>query len=179
MRSQSQEADAGPITIDRMRPTIAKATDKVAERRSLSDADREELYMAAEADVEKGLGKYEYKSPQEERGWIYRVVFRCAWRWIHQRESVLYPAELKEAYVLETPTAYEQLVARERTAELRALLVRLSAQDRELFIEYHVKRTPSHELAKRLGCSPAAVRKRAERARNFLRGLAAGESFLA
>jgi RNA polymerase sigma-70 factor (ECF subfamily) len=136
------------------------------------------LRLTARADVSEDLVqeafmralKYResYRGDADFVAWMYRVarnVFADHFRATGSRES------LEEAEALEDagPSPFERARLGEEVARLRAALLHLSVEDREVLVMTRFEGLSHGEIAEALGCSVGAVKVRAHRALARLR----------
>jgi RNA polymerase sigma-70 factor (ECF subfamily) len=128
-------------------------------------------------DAVKGLGDFAGHTPAEFRHWLEQMIRHNACdfnrhfqdtgkRQVSRERRLcrpgLVPSETGPVSGLTSPLA--QLLQEERARVLRQALARLPEADRLVLLLRHRDHLPFDQIARRLGCAPAAVRQRWVRA---------------
>ncbi len=135
-------------------------------------SDPHEAEDAAALIFTRAFGAWPPANPEAARAWLFTIAHNVVANHYRQRANRLPRQPLDDALELRDPdaTPLEQTLARERSAELRAAVTRLSADQRDV-VELRLAGLTGPEIAASLGKSHAAVKMLQLRAVQRLRTL--------
>ncbi|MEE8106775.1 MAG: sigma-70 family RNA polymerase sigma factor [Planctomycetota bacterium] len=157
---RDRDEAAGEELVKRTRPRLLAAA-----RRIGSSSDAEDAVQTAYLSL---LHKQGAALDAPVMPWLVRAVVRIAYRHKAQREKQRELAN-KLATIVESPSPGDRAADAEEREALRGMIDRLPAKYRDVVVLHYLEGLTPNETAHLVGATPAAVRKRLERARSLLR----------
>jgi RNA polymerase sigma-70 factor, ECF subfamily len=149
----------------------------VIRRRIRNPDDAEDVLQEAWARIARHLG--DMREPSRFRAWAARIAQHCSIDFLRAHRAERLRLISTDAELIDSiqdsrqPPLDEALIASEASAQLRAALARLSAQDRALLELRDSAELPYAEVASRLGITVGTAQVRAHRARRRLQRMLA------
>lgn len=113
------------------------------------------------------------------RSFVVGVTMRVAREQLRRRKVRRWLSLTRDGVMPERPARAEDFTAAEALARLDALLARVDANTRVLFVLRFVEQTPAVEIAEAMGWSLATTKRRIRRARDRIERIAARDPVLA
>lgn len=110
--------------------------------------------------------------PRDFAPWVWAIARNCYSKWAARKRITserLAPADISEYEQPDPDCAFDDLIKSEELSMLRRELAFISSNYRNVMVAYYIEDKSAAEIAKRLGLSVDAVKKRLSRGRKILK----------